>query len=1077
MTRVTPLGSRSPDVEDTTLVLADPVVPGPARIEVEAGGGFGISKKGLADINIDQMTETNVKNLKQLGGVDGLAKKLRVDTTTGLSRQEIDANFFARRAAFGTNTFVEAPSKSFLSLFVDCFKDTTLIILNVAAVASIATGMIENPQHGWVEGFTIVVAVVLVAFVSTVSNYTKEKQFRALNAKNDEFNVKVLRAGNYDQVPVADINVGDIVVLESGDKVPADAVFLRGQDVKCNESSLTGEPDEVTKGVTKDPFLLSGCLLASGRCEVIITAIGSDSRWGRIKAKLVREHRATPLMEKLDDMVKIIGYGGMGCAIATMIAMVSIYATTSPELRKGRLLVLMESVMGAISRRHFFWLGTWVHKLLDTFIIGVTIVVVAIPEGLPLAVTISLSYSTKKMLNDHNLIRVLAACETMGNCTSICSDKTGTLTENRMTVVELWTQGKHYDEPSMRNHPIKFDARYFDMVATAVCANSTAQLLEKGGPQDMPIVQGNKTEGAMLLWLRNQGVVYKQVRDAAFRPQTGDRMYSFSSERKSMSTIVRVHDGGFRLYSKGAAEIILSRCTHVLKANGTVGVLNTVTNDDIHDTIVGMAKMCLRTMCVAYRDFSADELPADLSTLDNPPEGSMVCCAIFGIMDPLRADVAESVQTCQRAGITVRMVTGDNIHTARAIAKQCGILTTDGVALEGPVFREMPKDQLQALLPKLQVLARSSPDDKHMLVTMLRARQEVVGVTGDGTNDAPALRAADVGLAMGIAGTDLAKEAAGTCGIYIYIVMLGKCPMGDSVDIIIMDDRFASIKQSVLWGRCVYDNIRKFVQFQLTVNVVALSLTFLGALAGFDPPLNAVMMLWVNLIMDTMGALALGTEVPKPELLLRRPYKKDASLVSRIMVKHIIIQSTFQLTTLLMLLFLGPGWLDVPNGNACISTTYAWIDDIANVAAPEPCVLLQNHSTCWSLNCSAYVPLYPTFNQSRAMPPNVPLACLKSPRCDVYDYRHFTFLFNVFVFAQVFNEINARSVTNDWRVLHGFFSNTMFLFILAMTVVFQVVIVEFGGDFTKTSSLDGTLWVYSVAIGVITLPLGMSSAT
>ncbi|RHY33037.1 hypothetical protein DYB32_001924 [Aphanomyces invadans] len=1026
MTRVTPLGAKSPD-DDGTFVLPHPVVPGPARIELE-GGGFGISKQGLADINIDQMTETNMKNLQALGGVDGLAKKLHVDTKTGLSRQEVDNQFVARRATYGTNTFVEAPSQSFLSLFLDCFKDTTLIILNIAAMASIATGMIENPEHGWVEGFTILVAVVLVAFVSSVSNYTKELQFRALNAKNDEFTVKVLRAGSYDQVPVADINVGDIVVLESGDKVPADAVFLRGQDVKCNESSLTGEPDEVTKGHSKDPFLLSGCLLASGRCEVIITAIGSDSRWGRIKAKLVREHRATPLMEKLDDMVKVIGYGGMGCAIATMIAMVSIYATTAPELRKGTFTTLAWSCL----------VLTWL--------------------GLPLAVTISLSYSTKKMLNDHNLIRVLAACETMGNCTSICSDKTGTLTENRMTVVELWTQGKHYDAPAMQS-PIKLDTRFFDTISTAICANSTAQLLDKGA-SDVPIVQGNKTEGALLLWLRQQGVVYKDVRDAAFRPHTGDRMYTFSSERKSMSTIVRSAEannnaGGFRLYSKGAAEIILTRCTHVLKANGTIGVLNKVTNDDIHDTIVSMAKMCLRTMCVAFRDFAANELPSDLSTLDNPPEGNMVCCAIFGIMDPLRADVADSVQICQRAGITVRMVTGDNIHTARAIAKQCGILTADGVALEGPVFRQMPKDQLLPLLPKLQVLARSSPDDKHMLVTMLRARQEVVGVTGDGTNDAPALRAADVGLAMGIAGTDLAKEAA---------------------DIIIMDDRFASIKQSVLWGRCVYDNIRKFVQFQLTVNVVALALTFLGALTGFDPPLNAVMMLWVNLIMDTMGALALGTEVPKPELLLRRPYKKDASLLSRIMIKHILVQSAFQLTALLTLLFLGPGWLGVPNGNTCVSATYAWIDDAAVVSAKEPCFLLQNHSTCGGVvNCSMYLPLYPTFNDTHTVVPNVPADCLVQPIvCDVYDYRHFTFIFNVFVFAQVFNEINARSVTNDWRVLNGFMSNSMFLFILVMTIVCQVLIVEFGGNFTKTSPLDAAMWGYSVAIGFLALPLGVA---
>ncbi|CAK4193166.1 unnamed protein product [Aphanomyces euteiches] len=1042
MTRVTPVNPKKSDLEETAFIL--PNTPGPGRIEIEPKSLFGITREGLAEINVDQMTETNLKNLQDLGGIEGLAKKLNVDLRVGLSKSEIESNFSQRRQRFGMNTFVEAPSNSFLSLFLDCFKDTTLIILNLAAVASIVTGLIENPSHGWVEGFTILVAVVLVALVSTTSNYTKELQFRALNAKNDEFNVKVFRAGAYDQVPVTDINVGDIVVLESGDKIPADAVFLSGQDVKCNESSLTGEPDEVSKNPTKDPFLLSGCLVASGRCEVIITAIGVDSRWGRIKSKLVREHRATPLMEKLDEMVKLIGYGGMACSVATMVARVAIYATTSPE------------------NRH----GSWVNQLLDTFIIGVTIVVVAIPEGLPLAVTISLSYSTKKMLNDNNLIRVLAACETMGNCTSICSDKTGTLTENRMTVVELWTQGKHFDEVAIKN-PLAMDRRFFDILAAAVCVNSTAQLIEKtpsaslvahatgdakisGAPSNAPIVQGSKTEGALLLWLQIQGTKYKEVRDAHYRPSKGDRMFCFSSERKTMSTIVKRPDGSYRLYSKGAAEIVVTRCTHLLNQNGAVVPLNKITLHDIDETIVGMAKMCLRTICVAYRDFEPHELPKDLSKLTEPPESGMVCCGIFGIMDPLRQDVAESVEACLRAGITVRMVTGDNIHTAKAIAKKCGILTDDGLVLEGPVFRKMEKEKLIPLLPKLQVLARSSPDDKFMLVSLLRECQEVVGVTGDGTNDAPALRAADVGLAMGIAGTDLAKEAA---------------------DIIIMDDRFASIKKSVLWGRCVYDNIRKFVQFQLTVNVVALTLTFLGALAGFDPPLNAVMMLWVNLIMDTMGALALGTEVPKPELLMRRPYKKEASLVSRIMLKHILVQAAFQLVVLLVLLFMGPSLLNVNKGNLCMSSTYSWKSDLSSPAR-SPCTTMLDQSTCPSLNCSTYVPIVTILNTSVTSPPNVPFDCVDST-CDEYDYRHFTFIFNVFVFGQLFNEINSRSVTNDWRVFKKFWSNSMFIFIIATTVVLQFLLVQFGGNFTKTSPLDAKLWAFSVLIAVLALPLGV----
>ncbi|KAF0696122.1 Aste57867_13098 [Aphanomyces stellatus] len=1038
MTRVTPLHG-DPEVEDATFLLPSGVPPGPGRVELEAKGPYGISKEGLMEINRDLMTEENFAKLNEYGGADGLASKLGVDLVHGIAKSEVESQFAARRARFGTNTFVDAPSESFLSLFVECFKDTTLIILNLAAVASIATGLIEDPKHGWVEGMSILLAVVLVALVSTTSNYTKEKQFRALSAKNDEFNVKVIRGGTHDQVPVGDINVGELVTLETGDKIPADAVLVRGQDVKCNESSLTGEPDEVKKDAKKDPFLLSGCLVASGQCDVLITAVGVDSRWGRIKAKLVRENRPTPLMEKLDDMVKIIGYGGMGCAVATMIAMIVIYALTPVDQRDRG----------------------WVKIILDTFIMGVTIVVVAIPEGLPLAVTISLSYSTKKMLKDNNLIRVLAACETMGNCTSICSDKTGTLTQNRMTVVQLWTQARQYDEAAMKAM-VKLDKRFVDLLAVGIAVNSTAHLLTKpveavvveGGSRKeatttTTIVQGSKTEGALLVWLKLQGIAYKELRTANYKPGKGDRMFGFSSERKTMTTIVRRLDGTYRLFSKGAAEIVLRRCTHVLTSNGTTAPIHATSSDDIHENIVKMAKNALRTVCVAYRDFGAHELPSDLTTLTDPPEKAMVLCAIFGIMDPLRPDVTSSIAMCIRAGITVRMVTGDNIHTARAIAKQCGILTDKGVALEGPDFRKMDKGDLKALLPKLQVLARSSPDDKHMLVTLLRDRAEVVGVTGDGTNDAPALRAADVGLAMGIAGTDLAKEAA---------------------DIIIMDDCFSSIKQSVLWGRCVYDNIRKFLQFQLTVNIVALSLTFLSALSGFAPPLNAVMMLWVNLIMDTMGALALGTETPKPELLLRHPYKKDASLVSRIMIKNILVQSAFQLATLLLLLFSGPSILNVRKGNACVSATYSWKADLT-VPARTPCAMLFDQSACPSLNCSTYVPLVPMLNQSLTTPPNVPFDCVNSV-CDVSDYRHFTFIFNVFVFSQIFNEINARSVSNDWRVFSGLATNPMFVFILVSTGVLQIFLVEFGGDFTQTASMTAAHWIFSVLIASISLPLG-----
>ncbi|ETI49836.1 calcium-translocating P-type ATPase, PMCA-type [Phytophthora nicotianae P1569] len=985
--------------------------------KVAPSSPYGITLEEVRKLNQDQMTEANLEELARIGGVTALANLLCVNLEHGLPRSEIDTNFTVRRDLFGRNIFPESPMKGLFRLFVESLQDTTLIILIIAAIASMVTGYMEHPETGWSEGVAILFGVILVAGVTSVNNYTKEKQFRALSAKNDDVLVKVLRDGKPDQVPVGEISVGEVIILETGDRVPADAVLINGSDLKCNESSLTGEPDDVSKVHKKDPFLLSSCLVASGRGECLVIAVGAESRWGKIKSKLVCEQKATPLMEKLEEMAKHIGYVGMAFSIATMVAMIIIYATSDDKKLEY----------------------SWPSYILHTFLIGVTIIVVAIPEGLPLAVTISLSYSTKKMLRDNNLIRVLAACETMGNVTSICSDKTGTLTENKMTVVQGWVLGKFFKDEFTNASRTQFqvNAKALDELAVNIAVNTSAYLKDANGT---PQVQGNKTEGAVLLWMNKLKFPITDIRRENFQIIRGDRLFPFSSEKKSMAAIVKCSNGTCRLYSKGAAEVILTRANKYIDIDGNIQELTSTKRDELNRIIRQMAESALRTICIGHRDFAGGELPSDLHSLPDAPDQELIVNAIFGIQDPLRPDVTDAIKDCKRAGIMVRMVTGDNIHTASAIAKQCGIMTEDGVALEGPVFRGMSVEEVSKLIPRLQVLARSSPDDKFRLVNLLKDRSEVVGVTGDGTNDAPALRTADVGMAMGITGTDLAKEAS---------------------DIIIMDDKFSSIRKAVLWGRCVYDNTRKFLQFQLTVNIVALVVTFVSAVTGKEPPLNSVMMLWINLIMDTMGALALGTEAPTEALLDRRPYRKSAKLLGRCMVKNIIVQSIFQLLLVFLLLIYGAEQFGYHDGNKCVAWKYS-VKSSFPTLSNGTCVTV-NGDACWSLACEDYA------KNSTVL--DYPVDCLKDT-CTAYDYRHYTIIFNTFVFSQLFNEFNARKTNNEWRVFNGLVANPLFIMIVLITVFVQILLAEFGGDFIKTSGISFTHWLVCFGLGALSLPVG-----
>jgi len=797
----------------------------------------------------------SVEKLKEAGGVAGLAEGLRTDLHNGLNAAEAKDNFATRREVFGKNQLPEPPVNTLFDLIWEGLQDSTLILLCVSACISLVLGIMENPSHGWIEGTAILIAVFLVVTVTALNDYQKEKQFRKLNERKNNKQVKVVRGGEQCQVSVYDINVGDVVVLETGDILCADGIFIEGHNMKCDESSVTGETDSVKKDAENAPYLLSGCQVMEGVGRMLVLCIGTHSMNGRTLSLLQKTTAEnTPLQDKLEALAENIAWLGLIAAVLIFVILLIRFVTIN--------------YLNAVP---FEW--HMVSVIVKYFITSVTIVVVAVPEGLPLAVTIALAYSMLKMLKDQNLVRHLESCETMGGATTICSDKTGTLTKNQMTVTKGWVNGKFYDSTKTIKDDISRETA--ELLGVGMAVNSTAY--EGKDDSGKLVFIGSKTEVALLNFGKELGTDYKKTRDT----YSIEYLYPFSSARKRMSTLVK-SDKAFRLYSKGASEIIVSLCNHVV-LNGKAVPLDKALEEELAQAIHKMACDGLRTIALAYRDFSE---PTNWEKEDDV-EVNLTLLGIVGIRDPPRDEVPDAVKRCISAGIVVRMVTGDNIETAKKIAEECGIFTgPPGIAIEGPVFRAMSEEERDKIIPNIQVMARSSPTDKYTLVTRLKAFNHVVAVTGDGTNDAPALSAAHVGFAMGIAGTEVAKEAS---------------------DIILMDDNFSSIVKAVAWGRNVYDSIRKFIQFQLTVNVVAVLLAFIGAVTNEhgESPLKPVQLLWVNLIMDTMAALALATEPPSDELLKRKPYGKDDALITRTMWKMILGEAFFQLAVNLIILYYG----------------------------------------------------------------------------------------------------------------------------------------------------------------------------
>lgn len=867
----------------------------------------------------------------------------------GLTESEVAHN----RAAFGLNILTPAAKTPLWRRFLDKFKDPLIIILLIAGVLSVGISCYEywGLDEGaavFFEPVGIFMAIILATGLAFIFELKADREFEILNKVNDDEPVQVIRDGNVIAIPKKDVVVGDIVILNTGEEIPADGELLEATTLSVDESTLTGEPscakttDEAhfdADATFPSNHVLRGTKVMEGHGVMKVYAVGDKTENGKVfTAAQIDSSVVTPLDKQLGRLGRMI-------SIFSYIVAVAIVA--------GRLTMYFV-------HNEFEWIS-FITYLLQSLMIAVTLVVVSVPEGLPMAVTLSLAYSMRRMLKTNNLVRKLHACETMGATTVICTDKTGTLTQNQMQVY----QTRFYGNPPQ------------DVIEEGIAVNSTAQLDLSG---EKPAVLGNPTEGALLLWLNKQGVDYQVLKDKA---QVVEEL-PFTTERKYMATVVDSSDGRRILYVKGAPEIVFGMCTD------TAGV----SKAEIDAQLLEYQNMAMRTLGFAYQVLKQGDATIDSGRV---VADRLTFLGVAAISDPVRADVPAAIDEVLNAGIKVKIVTGDTPGTAKEIGRQIG-LWNDAVDGErniatGVEIGEMSDEELRHRAGELKIIARARPMDKKRLVEALQYDGEVVAVTGDGTNDAPALKTAQVGLSMGD-GTAVAKEAS---------------------DITIIDNSFASIGRAVMWGRSLYRNIQRFILFQLTVNVVACLIVLSGAFLGMQSPLTVTQMLWVNLIMDTFAAMALASLPPTQSVMKEKPRSRSAFIINGSMWEFIVGTGLVFTALLFTLLY------------------YLEHTDI---------------------NCLAD---FRTAAMTKAVPGLSP-----------YEV---SFFFTTFVFLQFWNMFNARAFATGRSALH-FKGCGGFLFIAAVILVGQILIVSVGGPFFSVVPLSIADWALIIGSTSLVLWIG-----
>ena len=876
---------------------------------------------------------------------------MQTNHLTGLT----DAQVAQSREKNGANILTPPKKDSLFKKFLEKFGDPLIIILLVAGALSIGISCYEYFGLGkdagvFFEPIGIFIAILLATGLAFIFELKADKEFSLLNQVNDDEPVRVLRNSTTIEIPKKDVVVGDVVYLSTGDEIPADGTLVEAVTLTVDESTLTGEPachktidpnDFDPDATYKSNYVLRGTKVMEGHGIFIVDKVGDATENGKVfEEAQIDDSVKTPLNEQLDglgDLISKVSY-----AIAALIVV-------------GRCVMYYFDP-------HFAETGGFFTVDFGAYLLqSVTLVVVAVPEGLPMAVTLSLAYSMRRMLKTNNLVRKMHACETMGATTVICTDKTGTLTQNQMQVAEANFYG---DTPQA-------------IIEEGIAVNSTATLDFSGSK---PKALGNPTEGALLLWLNAAGKNYDEIKAAAPRLEE----LPFTTERKFMATIVKsAVTGKPMLYVKGAPEIVLGLCKNVA---------GNVSRDEIAKQLLVYQNQAMRTLGFAYQELASVD---GVIENGNVNADNLTFEGIVAISDPVRADVPAAVKECLDAGINVKIVTGDTPATAREIGRQIGLITeSDGkeCVITGPEFAELSEGELRKRVGDFKIIARARPTDKKRLVEALQANNQVVAVTGDGTNDAPALKAAHVGLSMGD-GTSVAKEAS---------------------DITIVDNSFSSIGRAVMWGRSLFQNIQRFILFQMTVNVAACLIVLAGAFMGTESPLTVTQMLWVNLIMDTFAAMALASLPPSESVMRDKPRDRNAFIISRSMWTSIISVGGLFFAVLLGLLY------------------------------------IFEHSDITSMS---------------------QLCGLQLGARDSLTPYELSLFFTIFVFLQFWNMFNARAFMTGRSAFH-FKGCRGFAMIALIILIGQVFIVELGGEFFNVTPLKFMDWVWIIASTSVVLWIG-----